>query len=127
VPNIYSLALPITRHGYLDGESPLKIDPASPLELRRAVERLARYFKKELGFDALQFEAAETQNSLGFVPYEAYLFYETAFERIVEDELPPRRIFGAGETSGRPAENSAIFASTRRVMASRVSLVPLPM
>lgn len=91
----YSLAPPVSRHPYLDGGWPLKIEPGSPVELRRAVETLAYYFKKEMGFDGLQFEAAETQASLGYVPYEAYLFHDTAYDQIVENEAIPHRIYGA--------------------------------
>ncbi|MEX3969780.1 hypothetical protein [Paraburkholderia caribensis] len=91
----YALSPPISRHRYLDGVSPLKVDPDAPLELRRAVETLARYFKKELGFDELQFEASETRESLGYVPYEAYIFYNTAHDRLLEDQVTPHRIFGA--------------------------------
>ncbi|WP_188131136.1 hypothetical protein [Paraburkholderia panacisoli] len=95
MPDLYSLAPPISRHEYLKAASPLKIDCHSPLELRKAVEQLAYYFKRELGFDFVQFEAAETEASIGFVRYEAHLFYETAYDHIVEDEATPHRIFGA--------------------------------
>lgn len=89
------MAPPVIRHECLDGLSPLKIDPTSPLVLRLAVETLARYFKKEMRSDWLQFDATEMQSSLGYVPYEAHLFHEIARECIVEDEPLPQRVFGA--------------------------------
>jgi len=91
----YALSPPISRHRYLNGVSPLKVDPDAPLELLRAVETLAGYFKKELRFDRLPFKASETRESLGYVPYEAYIFHNTAHDRLLEDQATPHRIFGA--------------------------------
>jgi|SRR5450755_1106942 hypothetical protein len=52
----------------------VKVLPSSAEALRTHVERFARYFMREMHFNGLQFEASETQTSLGFVPYKAFLF-----------------------------------------------------
>jgi hypothetical protein len=48
--------------------------PSSTREQRECVERFARYFLRERHTGGLQFEAAEASSTLGFVPYQAYLF-----------------------------------------------------
>jgi len=48
--------------------------PDSRKVLRDHVERFARYFLREVNTGGIQFEAAETSQSLGYVPYRAYLF-----------------------------------------------------
>ncbi len=60
--------------------SPLLVLPESGLRLRKAVERLALHFKRELRYDFPQFEASETREKHYFVPWEAYLFHATADE-----------------------------------------------
>lgn len=46
--------------------------------LRANVERFARYFLREMHTGGIQFEAAETETSQGYVPYKAYLFAREA-------------------------------------------------
>ncbi|MCK4120398.1 hypothetical protein ACI2UK_27030 [Ralstonia nicotianae] len=93
--DFYSLTLPVIRHNWLGGGSPLHVGPGAPIVLLRAVEKLARYFKRELGFDFVQFEAAETPGAPDFVPYEAYLFHELARDKLTENQPAPQRVVGA--------------------------------
>jgi hypothetical protein len=60
----------------LEKDSPVLVLPTSPKRLRVHVERFARYFLREMHFSSIQFEAAETPSSPGFVKYEAYLFHD---------------------------------------------------
>jgi len=91
----YSLSLPVSRGRWLDAPSPLVVVPGSPLAARRAVETLAHYFRREMHFDFVQFDATETPASPGFAPYEAWLFHELAHDRLTEAQPSPRRVFGA--------------------------------
>lgn len=90
----YSLSLPLVT--LPQGESsPSRVTEASPLSLRKHVERFAQHFKRELHYDFSQFEAAETKMSLGFVRYEAYLFHKTA-DDLWQGEGPIKsRFFGS--------------------------------
>ena len=42
--------------------------------LREHVERFARYFLREMNTGGIQFNAAETEKTWGYVPYKAFLF-----------------------------------------------------
>jgi hypothetical protein len=53
--------------------------PASPLPLKREVEKLARYFRREFNFDFVQFDVGDTES------YTAYLFSDR-----------PRSVWGGG-------------------------------
>jgi hypothetical protein len=68
----YRIDLPAT--GWSFKPRLVKVVPSSAKSLRQHVERFARYFLREMHFDGIQFEAAETPQSLGYVPYKAYLF-----------------------------------------------------
>ena len=46
----------------------------SPKPFRAHVERFARYFLRELHTGGIQFEAAETEVTVGHMPYKAFLF-----------------------------------------------------
>jgi hypothetical protein len=90
----YTIKLPINSN--LGETSPTLVTPSSPLGWRRPVETLAYFFKREFRYDFPQFEAAEQPQSLGYVPYEAWLFHEPAWDRFRnEDKRPPRRSIGA--------------------------------
>lgn len=93
--DMYALTLPVLAHPWLDGDSPVRLLPGSPKILLRSVEKLAYYFKREMHFDFVQFEAAETEASRDFVPYEAYAFFEPAYDRVEEAKPTPHRVFGA--------------------------------
>lgn len=74
------------------GNDPLtEISQASPLKHRKFVEKFALYFKREMHYDIIQFEANETESTLGYVPYSTWLFSEEAFDH----KESARRIFGA--------------------------------
>ncbi len=75
--------------------SPMLILPDSPKQFREYVERFARYFLRELRTDRIQFEAAETKESMGYIPYEAYLFHDLARDLLEEDVKAKQRYFGA--------------------------------
>ena len=47
--------------------------PGSAKRLRLHVERFARYFLREMRFGGIQFEAAETPDTAGYVPFKAFL------------------------------------------------------
>ena len=68
----YRIDLPAAR--WSENLRLLTITTSSAKALRNHVERFARYFLREMGFSGIQFEAAETPQSEGFVPYKAYLF-----------------------------------------------------
>ena len=51
-----------------------RVEPTTRKALREHVERFARYFLREMHFNGLQFEAAESPQSVGYVPYRAFLF-----------------------------------------------------
>lgn len=72
----YTISLP--RAEPARGSRLWRVYPHSSKLQRNAVERFARYFLRERHTGGIQFEAAETPNTLGFVPYEAYLFREEA-------------------------------------------------
>ena len=54
-------------------EEPVAVTPRSPLQLRRQVERFAKYFQREFRYDFQQFEATEKIEKHKR-PYAAYLF-----------------------------------------------------
>lgn len=91
--NYYDISLPVT--GLLDRHSPTLIVPESKKKLREYVERFARYFKRELQMDFIQFEASETPDTSGYVPYEAYLFHDRAYDVGDEDSETKERCLGA--------------------------------
>ncbi|MBN3761095.1 hypothetical protein [Burkholderia sp. Ac-20365] len=91
----YALTLPVSTDQQLRHASPFLVDHRSPMEHLRAVETLAQYFKREMHFDQVQFDAGETPDSLGYVPYQAWFFHEPARDLLEEDEPLKLRIFGA--------------------------------
>lgn len=93
--DIYALTLPVITHPWLDCESPLRLPPDSPKILLRSVGKLAYYFKREMHFDFVQFEANEAKGDSGFVPYEAFVFFEPARDRLCENKPMLLRVFGA--------------------------------
>lgn len=67
----YSIDLPIAPYSGSPALVPVHVK--SSTELRAHVERFATYFIREMG-GAMPFEASETETSLGYVPYKAFLF-----------------------------------------------------
>lgn len=95
VADYYSLSLPVAALPYDDEPSPFKALPASPLRLRKYVERFALHFKREMRFDFPQFEASETPDKPYFVRWEAFLFHVTA-DDFWQGEGPVKRRFIGG-------------------------------
>ncbi len=94
MPNYYSLSPPV---GVLPEweSSPTLVLPTASLVMRRRIEKFAKHFKREMHFDFPQFEAEETPCQPWFVPYEAFIFHESA-DDIWHGEGPiKRRFFGA--------------------------------
>ena len=89
----YTIRLPVLRT--LGAESPTLVLPSSPSSWRRGTEALAYFFKREFGYDFPQFEAADGPADPDHVPYEAWLFHETAWDHIREVGEDPRRVLGA--------------------------------
>jgi hypothetical protein len=89
----YTIKLPVSRK--LPPISPTLVTTESPYSLRRCVETLAYYFKRELHFDFSQFEASESPTDSWYVPYEVWAFHDEAIDeaRNLHDE--PRRVIGA--------------------------------
>lgn len=88
----YSLSLPIVdlpSHEL----NPLPVTDTSPIALRKHTEAFARHFKHEMQYDAVQFGATESQSDVGHVPYEAYLFHESARDQWEGPDTA--RLFGA--------------------------------
>ena len=57
----------------------------SPWSHRLAVEKMARYFKRELRYDFVQFSAKLSPENKKYIPYEAYLFHEDQYNLRYED------------------------------------------
>jgi len=93
VTDNYTISLPVTDQLLLGERTEVKQD--SPLHERELVEQFARYFKNEMHFDFIQFEASETAEHSWYVPYSAWLFHETARDQLEEESEPPQRIYGA--------------------------------
>jgi hypothetical protein len=91
--DFYTIKLPVSRK--LPQTSPSPIKASSPLALRRHVETLAYYFKREFHFDFPQFEASESPSDSWYVPYDAWLFHEEANDEVRDLEDNPRRVIGA--------------------------------
>lgn len=68
----YQIDLPIAPYTGTPLLVPVSVD--SSRKLRVHVERFARYFLNEMQTGGIQFEAAESTHSLGFVEYKAFLF-----------------------------------------------------
>ena len=90
----FSLEPPVLRLKH-DEPSPMKVSPQSPKTIRMHVEEIAYHFKREMGFSFVQFEASETPDSPGFVPWEAYLFHERVYEKDSDINNIRIRCFGA--------------------------------
>ncbi len=90
----YTLTLPVVT--LPDGEvSPILVLPTSPMVMRQRVEKIGRYFKREFRTDFPPFLASEVPGAYGCIPYEAYLFFEEARDRLEEGKSFPSRIVGA--------------------------------
>lgn len=76
-------------------ESPYLVDSSSPTIMLRRVEKFARYFKREMRFDLVQFSAKEVDPQFAKDPFEAYLFFEFARDLMEEDKPTPNRFIGA--------------------------------
>ena len=63
----------------LASNGPTRVKHSSPVSHRKAVESIARYFGKELGYYKNMFHAASKPSDREFVPYEAYLFHDEAY------------------------------------------------
>ncbi|WP_212785644.1 hypothetical protein [Ferrigenium kumadai] len=90
----YSLEPPISKM-LSTYPSPLLVQPDSPRRIREFVEVLGKHFRRELQFDSVPFEAAETPDSLGYVPFEVYLFHEVASDLFEFDKPVKHRCIGA--------------------------------
>lgn len=66
------------------GDTPTIVTKASPWTHRKAVEKLARYFRREFKYDFVPFRA-EYGQSADDPHYEAYLFHETRYNLLYED------------------------------------------
>jgi hypothetical protein len=91
--DFFSINTPVSRR--LHGRSPSIVQPTSALATKKCVETLAYYFKRECDYDFIQFEAAETLQSLGYVPYEAWLFHEDSPNHSRGAHDDPQRVIGA--------------------------------
>lgn len=96
--DIYALTLPVITHPWLDCESPLRLPPDSPKILLRSVGKLAYYFKREMHFDFVQFEANEAKGAAASYPMKLLCFLS-------------RRVTGSARTSLCRYECSAHAAS----------------
>ncbi len=90
----YSLEPPVST-SLTNSPSPLLVVPDSPYRIRRFVETFAKHFRREFAYDFVPFEAAETPTTLGYIPYEAYLFHEVARDLLAPDYPVKHRCFGA--------------------------------
>lgn len=90
----YSLEPPISTE-LTDSPSPLLVLPESPRGLREFVETFAKHFRRELQFDFVPFEADETTHSIGYIPYETYLFHEVANDLFESGKPAKHRCIGA--------------------------------
>jgi hypothetical protein len=98
--NFFTIKLPISRS--LPSTSPSLVSGDSPHTIRRCVETLAYYFKREFHFDFPQFEASESPSDSRYVPYEVWLFHEEALDQARDLDDNPRRVIGAACFRQRP-------------------------
>lgn len=75
--------------------SPTLVTVMSPQWKREMVDVLARYAKKERGFDLPPFDTSERPGHGEFYPYEVHLFHRLAHDLIEEDQHTPSRAIGA--------------------------------
>ena len=89
----YSLDPPVSTD-LADHPSPLLVVPESPKKFREFVEFFAYCFKREFHFDFVPFEASQRPGSPGYMPYEVYLFHETAHDLMEADKPTKHRCIG---------------------------------
>jgi hypothetical protein len=76
-------------------KSPLLVVPTSPLRMRLRVEKIARYFKREMRTDCVPLRAQEEYLAGAESSYEAHLFFQQARDHLQEDKPFPSRLVGA--------------------------------
>jgi hypothetical protein len=94
MPDDFTLAMPVVAVHALE-TSPLLVVPTSPLPMRRRVEKIGRYFRREFRTDFPPMLANEVPGEYGCIPYEAHLFFEEARDHLEEYRPSPYRIVGA--------------------------------
>lgn len=89
----YSITLPVSDE-FSSNSGMLIVEEVSGKIFRDKLEVFARYFKKEFGFDFVQYEASE--HLLSNNKYEGFLFTELAWDHLEEDKPTPYRLYGGG-------------------------------
>lgn len=91
-PDYYALKLPVIEEFGTSGNL-LRVADSSRREWKEALECLAWYFKREMHYDFVAYEALESPRS-GGVPFVGYLFTEVARDLLEEDGPPLYRTYG---------------------------------
>ena len=89
----YSLQLPVSEEYKFDNGI-MFVKKESERDLRIQLEKFAKYFKREMNYDFVQYDADEHHRDL--TPYEGFLFTEVAYDMIEEDSPTPYRLCGGG-------------------------------
>lgn len=99
----FTITLPTS----IDYHSPsdlIFIDKNSAYDLRRKLQTFAYYFKRELKFDFIQYQASEHLEGPG--TYRGFLFTSFAYDLLEEDEPTPYRLYGGGLFRWQEREDS---------------------
>lgn len=74
----------------------IEVNKSSPFELLNSLEQLAKYFRREQGFDTVQFDASEVRDPTS--SFRGFLFAESGLNHMTEEHLPvtPSLIIGGG-------------------------------
>ena len=92
--HLYDIVLPVLSSNRRYDRLHL-VTETSPQDERDAVEAIAWFFKREMRFDYVQFDAKQKAGPSGEPPYSAYLFLENAFDLMQKDCPTPYRVIGA--------------------------------
>ena len=86
----YNIELPFSETFFAENNI-LYVEDSSEDELRKALELMASYFKKEFKYDYLQYCATDiNENCIGF------LFVEKAMDLVEHEHHHPYRVIGGG-------------------------------
>jgi hypothetical protein len=88
----YHIDLPASE-SFVNNVGRLQITAKSPIKHRRTLEQFARYFKREMHYDFVQYLASEDQCHPDHIPYCGWLFTGT-LRRLVDDILDSQRAIG---------------------------------
>ncbi len=104
----YTITAPVSVR--LESNSPTLVRLSSPFFIKKHVEILAYYFKREFHYDFPQFEAGEKATDPDYTPYEVWLFHREALDELKNPRDDPRRVIGAACFRLRPRSGESRWA-----------------